>query len=65
VSFDSTMLSNLSVGMPIDLLCYARGSLRLTMKRRFNISDAYFESLKQLWIAGTRSVFQELPPLEW
>jgi len=33
VSFDSTMISNLSVGMPIDLLCYARDSLRVTMKR--------------------------------
>ena len=28
VSFDSTMRSNLSVGMPIDLLCYERDSLR-------------------------------------
>ena len=65
VSFDSTMLSNLSVGMPIDLLCYARDSLRVTMKRRFATGDAYFESLKQLWIAGTRKVFHELPPLEW
>ncbi len=36
VSFDSTMLSNLSVGMPIDLLCYARDSLKVTMKRRFD-----------------------------
>jgi putative proteasome-type protease len=65
VSFDSTMLSNLSVGMPIDLLCYARDSLKVTMKRRFDSGDAYFESLKQQWIAGTRRVFHELPPLEW
>ena len=65
VSFDSTMLSNLSVGMPIDLLCYARDSLQVTMKRRFDSGDAYFESLKQQWIAGTRRVFHELPPLEW
>ena len=54
VSFDSTMLSNLSVGMPIDLLCYARNSLKITMKRRFDTGDEYFESLKQQWIAGTR-----------
>ena len=47
VSFDSTMLSNLSVGMPIDLLCYARDSLRVTMQRRFDTGDAYFETLKQ------------------
>jgi len=65
VSFDSTMLSNLSVGMPIDLLCYARDSLQVTMKRRFDTGDAYFEALKQQWIAGTRKVFHELPPLEW
>ena len=65
VSFDSTMLSNLSVGMPIDLLCYARNSLKVTMKRRFDIGDEYFESLKQHWIAGTRRVFHELPPLAW
>jgi len=65
VSFDSTMLSNLSVGMPIDLLCYARDSLRVTMKRRFDVGDAYFESLKQAWLAGTRKVFHDLPALEW
>jgi len=65
VSFDSTMLSNLSVGMPIDLLCYARDSLQVTMKRRFESGDTYFEALKQQWIAGTRKVFHDLPPLEW
>ena len=65
VSFDSTMLSNLSVGMPIDLLCYARDSLEVTMQRRFDTGDAYFEELKQRWIAGTRQVFHELPGLEW
>ena len=65
VSFDSTMLSNLSVGMPIDLLCYARDSLAVTMKRRFDVGDSYFETLKQHWLAGTRQVFHELPALEW
>jgi putative proteasome-type protease len=65
ISFDSTMLSNLSVGMPIDLLCYARDSLKVTMKRRFDHGDNYFESLKQQWIAGTRKVFHDLPPLTW
>lgn len=65
VSFDSTMLSNLSVGMPIDLLCYQRDSLQVTMKRRFESGDTYFELLKQQWIAGTRKVFHDLPALEW
>ena len=65
VSFDSTMISNLSVGMPIDLLCYDRDSLRVDMKRRFDEGDAYFDALTQQWLAGTRRVFHELPPLEW
>ncbi|MFG6414439.1 peptidase [Roseateles sp. DC23W] len=65
VSYDSTMLSNLSVGMPIDLLCYARNALQVSMKRRFDAGDAYFEVLKSHWIAGTRRVFHELPALVW
>jgi putative proteasome-type protease len=65
VSYDPTMLSNLSVGMPIDLLCYSKDSLKVAMKRRFDSVDAYFESLKQQWIAGTHKVFHELPALQW
>jgi len=65
VSYDSTLLSNLSVGMPIDLLCYARDSLKVTMKRRFDEGDTYFEALTRQWIAGTRRVFHELPALAW
>ena len=65
VSYDSTMLSNLSVGMPIDLLCYAKDSLKVTMKRRFDTGDAYFETLRRQWIAGTRKVIHDLPALEW
>jgi putative proteasome-type protease len=64
MSYDSTMLSNLSVGMPIDLLCYARDSLQVTMKRRVESGNPYFETLKQQRIAGTRRVFHDLPPLE-
>lgn len=65
VSYDSTMLSNLSVGMPIDLLCYARDSLQVSMKRRFEEGDDYFGALTLQWLAGTRRVFHELPALVW
>ncbi len=65
VSYDSTMLSKLSVGMPIDLLCYARDSLLVTMQRRFDDGDPYFDALTRQWIEGTRRVFRELPPLVW
>jgi putative proteasome-type protease len=65
VSFDSTMFRNLSVGMPIDLLCYARDSLEVTMKRRFKEDDAYFDMLTVQWISGSRKIFRELPTLAW
>ena len=65
VSFDSTMRSNLSVGMPIDLICYERDSLAVRMRRRFDEGDAYFSALSKQWTEGTRQVFSRLPKLEW
>ena len=65
VSFDSTMRSNLSVGMPIDLLCYERDSLKIRMRRRFDQGDAYFAALSADWSDGVRKVFRELSDLEW
>jgi putative proteasome-type protease len=61
VSFDSTMRSNLSVGMPIDLVCYERDSLEVRMRRRFEQSDPYFTVLSAAWRDGVRKVFRELP----
>ena len=65
VSFDSTMRSNLSVGMPIDLICYERDSLEVQKRRRFDEGDAYFTALSQEWGEGTRQVFRQLPELRW
>jgi len=65
VSFDSTMGSNLSVGMPIDLICYQRDSLEVPMRRRFDKGDAYFGELGKQWTEGTRQVFSRLPSLDW
>jgi putative proteasome-type protease len=65
VSFDSTMRSNLSVGMPIDITGYARDSLKLQMRRRLDDGDTYFQTLSQHWSDGTRKVFRNLPELVW
>lgn len=65
LSFDSTMRSNLSVGMPIDYLGYLRDSLHVSMKRRFDHGDEYFERLKRHWITGIGKVFGELPAPGW
>jgi putative proteasome-type protease len=65
VSFDSTIRSNLSVGMPIDLVCYERDSLAITMRRRFGPGDPYFTALSTDWSEGVRTVFRGLPELQW
>lgn len=65
VSFDSTMRSNLSVGMPIDMICYKPDALEIQMRRRFDDGDAYFTALSNQWSAGVRSVFSQLPDLQW
>jgi len=65
VSFDLTMRSNLSVGMPIDLICYERDSLEVQRRRRFDEGDAYFTGLSHEWSEGTRQVFRHLPELRW
>lgn len=61
LSFDSTMRSNLSVGMPIDLACYERDSFSLKMRRRFEQDDPYFTALSREWSEGVRTVFRSLP----
>jgi putative proteasome-type protease len=65
VSFDSTIRSNLSVGMPIDLICYERDSLEVRMRRRFDKDDPYFASLSKAWSEGVRTVFGQLRDLTW
>jgi putative proteasome-type protease len=65
VSFDSTMRSNLSVAMPIDLICYERDSLEVRMRRRFEPGDAYFTALGKQWSEGIREAFLRLPGPDW
>jgi putative proteasome-type protease len=65
VSFDSTMRSNLSVGMPIDLIAYQRDSFKVQQRRRFDVGDAYFTALSSKWSEGVRQTFRELPELPW
>jgi len=65
VSFDLTMRSNLSVGMPIDLICYEQNSFEVTKRRRFDEGDGYFTALSHEWSEGTRQVFRQLPELPW
>src|SRR5450432_687559 len=65
ISFDSTMKSNISVGLPIDVLWYPRDSLRVGMQHRVREGDPYFTMLRSRWGGGLRRVFSELPDPDW
>ncbi|MHB1669791.1 MAG: peptidase [Thiomonas sp.] len=65
VSFDSTMRSNVGVGLPIDLLLLPANHLRGDMKFHIDEQDAYWRELSARWAAGVRRVFAELPPPQW
>jgi len=65
ISFDSTMRSNVSVGLPIDLATYARDSLRLQLQRRITETDPYFTMIHHQWGEGLRRVFAQLPDPYW
>ncbi len=65
VSFDSTMRSNVSVGLPIDLLVYDHDSLVVGLQRRVVEGDPYFSRIHKMWGEGVRRVFSELPNPHW
>jgi len=65
VSFDSTMRSNISVGLPIDLVCYETDSLRVGVRERIIEGDDYFSMIHRQWGEGLRRVFAELPDPQW
>jgi putative proteasome-type protease len=65
VSFDSTMRSNISVGLPIDLVVYEADSLTIKLQRRIEESDPYFQMVQKQWGEGLRRVFTQLPNPDW
>jgi putative proteasome-type protease len=65
VSFDSTMRSNISVGLPIDILVYEVDALKVKLKRRIEESDGYFQLVHTQWGEGLRRVFAQLPDPDW
>ena len=64
LSFDSTMRSNLSVGMPIDMLLYERDSLVLPAVRRIDKDDEYFRRLSKAWSDALRGAVERMEPFQ-
>jgi putative proteasome-type protease len=60
LSFDSTLRSNLSVGLPIDLLIYERDSLDVRRQKRIELEDEYFRKLSAAWSEALRSAFAKI-----
>lgn len=60
LSFDSTLRSNLSVGMPIDILLYERDSLDVRREKRIHQDDEYFKKLSSSWSDALRSAFSNI-----
>jgi putative proteasome-type protease len=64
VSMDSTLRSNLSVGMPLDLTVIKRDQYRFHARRRIEAGDPQFAQVSAAWSDALRHAFAELPPFE-
>jgi putative proteasome-type protease len=62
LSFDATMRSNLSVGMPIDILRYRTDSFSAANMTMLKEDDPYWISLRSTYSAGLAQLVQSLPP---
>jgi len=61
ISFDSTMRSNLAVGLPIDLIVIRRDRLTAETRHRIETDDAYFHDLGERWSAALRAAHNAIP----
>jgi len=61
VSMDSTLKSNLSVGMPLDLAVIEKDALSFRTRRRIEKDDPRFAAISQSWAKALRKGFEGLP----
>jgi putative proteasome-type protease len=65
ISMDSTLRSNLTVGLPIDLTVLRRDALAVSLRRRITEDDPYFAFLRQRWSESLREAYRALPRPDW
>lgn len=65
VSMDSTLKSNLSVGLPLDLLVYEANSLHAQRIVHIDDHDPYFRMIRESWGHRLRDVFESIPNPSW
>jgi putative proteasome-type protease len=62
ISMDSTIRSNLGVGLPIDVLTVRRDTLRADIVYRIDEAEPYFHDLREKWSSALRAAHQAIPP---
>ncbi|GAA6163359.1 proteasome-type protease [Pelagimonas sp. KU-00592-HH] len=60
LSMDSTLRSNLSVGMPLDLSVVERDTLRFSQVRRIEDHDPNYLALSEAWSNSLRNAFHDM-----
>jgi putative proteasome-type protease len=61
ISMDSTLRSNLSVGMPLDLAVLRTGEMEICTRRRITEEDGYYRTIRDGWSQALRDAYQALP----
>jgi len=61
ISMDSTMRSNLAVGLPIDLAVIRRDTLEAEVLHRIEVDEPYFHDLRERWSAALRAAHKAIP----
>jgi len=65
ISMDSTLNSNISVGLPLDLLVYEKNALKPSKLVTLDESNPYFQMIHQLWGEKLRSAFNSIAEPKW
>ena len=65
VSMDSTLKSNLSVGLPLDLLVYEQGALASNQIVCIDEQNPYFRMIHDTWGQRLRQVFESIDDPQW
>lgn len=61
LSMDSTLRSNLSVGMPLDLVTMRRDEFRISTRERIEAGDPTFNAMSEAWSRALREGFANMP----
>jgi putative proteasome-type protease len=61
ISMDSTMRSNLGVGLPIDIFMLRRDVIAPNLIHRIDAGDPYFSDLRERWSAALRAAHMAIP----